>query len=178
MRARHALSALLAACVVTLACGDDQVREQRKELLRPDEILRKQSEERERLRIFDDQGELIPSGEEIADLELPKGLHQFRELEREHYFDAPRITIDKLERYFGSRLLPMGVEYTNTSVTFQDAHVKGADPTALLVTVRIGQVTGTDPASELLIRIAKPPHKLKTREETEKELAEARKYAD
>lgn len=173
---RSGLWALL--LVVTAGCGDDPPPpvEQRKELLRPDETRRRRIEERERQRIFDQAGELIPSGELVAQLELPKGVKLYRELDPEYFLEAPRITIEQLERYFAPRLEPTGVTRTATSVTFEGARIK-ANPTARVVTLRLARVDSTEPATEMMLRMAPAPRIFPSEAEVERQLAEQRKYA-
>jgi hypothetical protein len=161
-----------------VACGDEPpVVEQRKELLRPDEIRRRRVEELERQRVFDAKGELIGSGEELAELEMPRGLKLYRQLEREHYLEAPNITLEQLDRYFAPRLEPYGVERTATSLTFERARVKDK-PHVPAVTVRIARVqTSGAPACDVTLKVAPPPRVFKTEEQSQRELAERQKYA-
>lgn len=163
---------------LALACGDAPPEvAQRKALLRPDDVQRRRVEELERRRIFDPQGELIASGERVAGLELPKGLELYRELDREHFLQAPRITLPQLERFFAPRLEPASITRTATSVAFERARIKDS-PASPLLTVRIAQVAGSEPASELLLREAPPPRVFPSAAELEQQLAERRKYAD
>lgn len=177
LRARPRLTWLLLAALAgaAAACGDDPPP-RRKELLRPDETLRRRAEELEKSRIFDAQGELIPSGELVAGLEMPRGLKLFRQTEREHYFDAPRISIEQLERYFAPRLEPSGMARAPKSLTFEGAKIKDA-PEALPVTLRMARVDSSETASELMLRTAPPPRVFPSQEEVERQLAERRKYA-
>jgi hypothetical protein len=163
---------------LTASCGDAPPEvEQRKALLRPDEVRQRRADELEQRRIFDPQNELIPSGERVAGLELPRGLKLYRELDREHFLEAPRITREQLERYFAPRLVPSGITRTATSVTFESAQIKDS-PTSPLLTVRIAQVAATDPASELMLREAPPPRVFPSEAQAQKQLAERLKYAD
>jgi hypothetical protein len=159
------------------ACGDDPPVEQKKALLRPDENRRRRAEELESRRIFDAKGELIPSGQELGELELPKGLKVYRQLEREHYLEAPRITLEQLERYFGPRVEPMGVERTATSVTYTHARIKGR-ASAPPVTLRIARVVANEPACDVLLRMAPPPRVFPTEAQLQAELEKRRKYAN
>jgi hypothetical protein len=150
---------------------------QRKELLRPDEIRRRRVEELERQRIFDDKGELIASGEELGELELPRGLKLYRQTEREHYLEAPEISLEQLDRFFGPRLEPWGVERTATSLTFERARIKDK-PQAPAVTLRIAKVhTSGAPACDVTLKVAPLPRPFPTEAESQRELAERQKYA-
>jgi len=166
----------LLACAA--ACGDDPPEvAHSKALLRPDEVLHRRAEQIEQRRIFDPQGELIPSGERVVGLELPKGVKLYRELEREHFLEAPRITLAQLERYFAPRLEPAGITRTATSVTFESARIKDS-PTSPLLTVRLAKVGGAEPASELMLREAPPPRVFPSEAEVQRKLAERAKYAN
>lgn len=184
VRNRAWLSWLLLTLPLTLvsallaACGDDPpVVEQRKELLRPDEIRRRRVEDLERQRIFDEKGELIASGEELGELELPRGLKLFRQTEREYYLEAPEISLEQLDRFFAPRLEPWGVERTATSITFQRAQVKD-NPLAPAVTLRIAKVkTSGAPACDVTLEVAPPPRAFPSEEESKRKLAERQKYA-
>jgi hypothetical protein len=151
--------------------------EQRKELLRPDEIRRRRVEELERQRVFDEKGELIASGEELGELELPRGLKLFRQTEREYYFEAPEIALEQLDRFFAPRLEPWGVERTATSLTFERAQIKDS-PMAPAVTLTIARVhTSGAPACDVTLKVAPPPRPFPTEAESQRQLAERQKYA-
>ena len=169
---------LLGSLALTAACGDAPPEVvQRKALLRPDEVRQRRIEAIEQRRIFDAQGELIPSGERVAGLEMPKGLKLYREVDREHFLEAPRITREQLDRYFAPRLEPASITRTATAVAFESARIKDS-PLSPLLTVRIAQVIATDPASELLLREAPPPRVFPSEAQAQKQLAERLKYAN
>ena len=177
MRYTSRILGLLLLATAATACGSDPQQEQKKALLRPDETRRRLAEELERQRMFDAKGELIGSGEDLAELEMPKGLKLYRRLERAYYLEAPRISMEQLERYFGPRLEPTGVARTATSVTYENARIKDR-PAAPPISLRISSVEGTEPACDVQLRVTAPAGVALTAEETEKILEEKRKYAN
>ena len=104
------------------------------------------------------------------------GLTLYRELDREHFLEAPRITREQLERHFAPRLEPASITRTATSTAYESSRIKDS-PNSPLLTVRIAQVTGTEPASELLLREAPPPRVFPSEAQAQKQLAERLKYA-
>lgn len=157
-------------------CGREKA-EQRRELLRPVDVHQKRIEE---LRLVDANGELIPSGEKIAGLELPKGLSLYRSFEdgwREWYLVGSRLDMAQLERYFATRLDPLALERNATSVLFKDAYLRD-DPNARRVSVRLAKMIGEVPTTDVYIRQAPPPRIFRSGEEAEAQIEARRKHAD
>jgi hypothetical protein len=158
------------------ACGKDE-QETRRALLRPVDVRQKQIAEREKRRLFDANGELIPSGEKIAGLELPKGLELYRSFENEWYYEAKRINMGQLDRYFAARLDPLALERNATHVLFANAHLR-SDPAARLVSVRLASLVANQVTTDVYIRQSPPVRTYPSERQAEAQLEARRKRAE
>jgi hypothetical protein len=166
-------------CVVLLSCGlaacsSDEQQEGRRALLRPVDTRQKRLAQQEKHRLFDAAGELIPSGEKIVGLELPKGLELYRSFEHEWYYEAKRINLGQLDRYFAARLDPLGVNRNATYVTFENATLRD-DPKARRMTVRIASMIGHSTVTDVYIRQAPPIRQYATTQAQAEAQIEARR---
>jgi hypothetical protein len=169
-------------CFVLLSSGlsacSSEKQEARRALLRPVDVQQKRIAEHEKRRLFDAAGELIPSGEKIVGLELPKGVELYRSFEHEWYYEAKRINLGQLDRYFAARLDPLGIDRNATHVTFENATLRD-DPKARRVTVRIASLIGHTTVSDVYIRQAPPIRQYATTEaQAEAQIEERRKRAE
>jgi len=158
------------------ACSSDE-QETRRTLLRPVDVRQKTIAEHEKRRLFDANNELIPSGEKIAGIDLPKGLELYRSFENEWYYEARRINLGQLDRFFGARLDPLAIDRNATHVTFENASLR-SDPSARRVTVRIAGLIGHRTASDVYIRQTPPIRKYPSESQSAAQIEARRKRAD
>ena len=158
------------------ACGKDE-DEQRRALLKPVDMRQKRIAEREKKKLFDEAGELIPSDQKVAGLTLPRGVELYRSFEYEWYLEAKHIDVPPLERYFSARLDPLGIEHNNNTVTFTDAYLRD-DPRARRVTVRLARMIGHTTTTDVYISQVPPPRVFKSGKDAEEQLEAMRKRAD
>lgn len=74
----------------------------------------------ERQKLYDRGGRLLESDTTIAGLTLPKGLEPFFEKDRRHAFRTG-VPLDKLQAYFGPRLMTGEVERVGEGAIFRHA---------------------------------------------------------
>jgi hypothetical protein len=161
----------------SLAGCEREKEEKQRELLRPVDMRQKRIDE---LRLVDANGELIPSGEKIAGLELPKGLSLYRSFDdgwREWYLVGSRLEMAQLDRYLTARLDPLAIERNAKSVFYKDAYLRD-DPNARRISVRMTKLIGDIPTTDVYIRQAPPPRIFRSGEEAEAQIEARRKHAD
>jgi hypothetical protein len=159
-----------------IGCGSDK-EDQRRVLLKPPDMRQKLITERAKKTLFDPLGNLLPSGEITAGVNMPKGMRLYRSFENEWYFEARNIPMPALDRYFAARVDPLGIERNATSVTFQDAMPRDTNK-ARRVTIRIGQLIGADPVCDVYVRQAAPPRAYPSEQQAEAQMEARRKHAD
>lgn len=76
-------------------------------------------------RLFDYEGNLLESDEVVAGLTLPRGLSAAGEMDRFHAYRSD-VPIEKLQAYFGPRLITGQVDRHGSGATFRDAVPRGA----------------------------------------------------
>ena len=158
-------------------CGRDKKEEELRTLLRPVDMRAKRIEE---LRLVDANGDLIPSGEKIAGLELPKGLTVYRSFEdgwHEWYLIGSRLEMAQLDRYFAARLDPLALERNDTHVLFKDAYLRD-DPNARRISVRLTKKIGEGVTTDVYIRQAPPPRIFRSGDEAEAQIEARRQHAE
>jgi hypothetical protein len=163
-------------CAGLCACGSDE-QDTRRSLLRPVDTRTKAIAEQAKRRLFDANGELIPSGEKIAGLELPKGLELYRSFENEWYYEARRINLGQLDRYFAARLDPLGIDRNATHVTFENAALRD-DPKARRISVRVASLIGHHTVSDVYIRQTPPIRQYPSESQAEAQIEARRKRAE
>ncbi|MFW5920847.1 MAG: hypothetical protein ACOCUS_03320 [Polyangiales bacterium] len=117
-------------------CGDDGERSQ------PAQPSRQQSESAdskdgaEREQLYATDGSLLESDDTVAGLTLPKGLEPFREEERRHVYRTT-VSLEKLQKYFGPRLMTGEVERIGEGVIYRDATARDAEGAKVHMDVKI-----------------------------------------
>jgi hypothetical protein len=181
MRARIPAMVLLAALAgAPLAgCGDDPQRERKRALLQPNhDVHRKAAEAREKRRLVDDEGDLLPSGEKVAGVMVPKGLTLYRRFEGQSFYKGTQVSTDQLERYFSAELLKARIERTDSLVLFSDA-VPRSNPKAIPFELSITRLRGAEKATEVVFRERRPAARSYFGQKVDPEkLEQARRYAD
>jgi hypothetical protein len=172
---------VITTCATLLApalggCGGDK-DEARRALLRPVDMNAKRRAEREKMRIVDAKGELIPSDQKIAGITLPKGIELYRSFELEWYLEGKHIEMGQLERYFSARLDPLAVERGQTFTTFKDARLRG-EPNARRVTVELSRKFGGTTTTDVYIRQMRPPRVFVPEKQAEAQLQARRQRAE
>jgi hypothetical protein len=172
-----ALLAALAGAALS-GCGDDPQRERKRALLQPSDAKRKAAEEREKRRLVDKEGELLPSGETAAGIMVPRGLTLYRTYEGQSFYKGNRVTAQQLERFFSAQLLKARIERTDSMVLFAEA-VPRSNPKAIPIDLRITRLRGSSRAIEVVFRGPRPGRKYDFRPKVdEAQLEQARRYAD
>ncbi|MDH5673370.1 MAG: hypothetical protein OEZ06_14545 [Myxococcales bacterium] len=130
-------------------------------------------------KLFDAQGKLLPSGETVAELPIPRGMLLIKSGKYEWVYQSERVGIEALTDYLGPRLFTGNVDRrSDGSTTYVAARIK-EKPKAPPVTVRAARLSGARHASRLHIRQAAPVEKpALSREQAEELLRERRAYAD
>lgn len=171
------LAALAGAALA--GCGDDPKREERKRaLLQPNDAKRKADEAREKRRLVDDEGDLLPSGEKVAGIMVPKGLTLYRRYQGQSFYKGNRVSADQLERFFSAQLQDAKVERTESMVLFADA-VPRSNPKALPIDLRVTRLRGSERATEVVFREPRPPtRKYYGAKVDHAQIEQARRYAD
>lgn len=85
---------------------------------------------------FDRGGALLPSGTRVVGLELPMGLREVRQVEREHVFHTD-VPVEKLEAYFLARVTPTEVARVGRGVILRRASPKGVRGAVVPLDIRI-----------------------------------------
>ncbi len=75
--------------------------------------------------LYASDGSLLPSGEVVAGLPLPRGLEPILSQGREHVYRS-KVPLEKLQRYFGPRLLTGQVEPLGGGVVYRGARPRDA----------------------------------------------------
>lgn len=176
MRIRTVWLCLSLLASVAVGCGRNEDA-QRRALLKPPDTRQKLIAEREKKVLFDALGNLLPSGELTAGVNMPKGMRLYRSFENEWYFEARNIPMAALDRYFAERLDPLGIERNATSVTFQDA-IPRDDKKARRVTIRVGKLIGSGDVCDVYMRQAAPPRVFPSEQQAEAQMEARRKHAD
>jgi hypothetical protein len=73
--------------------------EQRRQLLRGQDLDKQRNEQIDKTRLTDEHGDLLPSETKVAGLVLPRGFNPKFTLDYEWYYDGA-LPLDKLEKYF------------------------------------------------------------------------------
>jgi len=135
------LATVLAAVVV--GCGDDASRAE-DQLWAPRDRAQAESEERAPP-LYDAEGNLLPSGEKIAGLELPRGLAEQEELsqDRRHTFHS-EVPMRKLQEFFGTRLITGEVDRLGGGAVYRNAVPKGVRGGVVRMDVSILPMRGGD----------------------------------
>ncbi|MBK8171317.1 MAG: hypothetical protein IPK60_13355 [Sandaracinaceae bacterium] len=87
-------------------------------------------------RLYDDNGELLESNLRIASLALPRGLTEKFTEGRLHSYETT-VPAEKLQRYFGPRLITGSVERIGEGAIYRMANVRGAPSSSPRVDVAI-----------------------------------------
>jgi hypothetical protein len=178
-----ALSAALGCGLLGAGCGEqgrseDEVRrDYRKALLAADDRRQQREQKHEETRVQDQRGALIPSGERVAGLLLPRGLSLRLSFEREWYYETT-LSAAALRAYFGPRLNTLEVvQGGGDTVTYQNA-VPRDTPGAEHINVRIGPLPNQRDKTEVNIRMAPDATPPRSEAEARLELEMNAKYAD
>jgi hypothetical protein len=154
-RERRAVAlCLLVANLAACSGKDGSDDERRRALLRPPDPALARAAEREKARLADDEGALLPSDKVFAGITLPRGFAGVLALEHERYYRSAYVSLAQLDRYFSGRLAAQAVERSPHTIRFVAAREK-ENPKAIPVTVRIGVAPGVPGTHE--IYIAEPP---------------------
>lgn len=106
----------------------------------------------------DAAGNLLPSGERVAWLELPRGLSSFPTGRTvEHLFKARGIAIDRIQAFFGARVVAASTRRQGTDgiVMTRGAPTSGAQPKQ--TTLDVSVLRGSTP-DEVLVYIYERPY--------------------
>ena len=107
-------------------------------------------------RIFDEDGDLIPSEQSVAGLILPRGLTPADAPRTRVVFPLMEIPAEALERYFVPACSPRKINHSQGGATeFVSAKISRTIR-GTVVTIRIVKLAGANAASELYIRQAVP----------------------
>jgi hypothetical protein len=158
------LSIVVAIATVALLGGGaqgcsreaDHKQERQRALLRPSDYRQKLEEQARKKQLWDAKGDLIDSGEQIAGLNLPKGVSLIEQIDSRWYLTSTRLPYAALDSYFGKQLFTGQVERDANSVSYVGANIK-RDPKALKVNVRISKQMGGDGSCELVIQQGRIP---------------------
>jgi hypothetical protein len=180
MRARRLAGWLLCATLTLAAagCGDGADDERKRALLQPRDGKRKLEQEKEKRRIFDADGDLLPSGDKVGGVMLPKGLTLYRRLDEHRFYRTTQVSWEKLDRWFGSQLISTTVERRDGSVTFGGAVPKD-NLKAPRLDLHVTRLRGGPASSEVYFRLSKsftvapPPD-----QQTEAQLQKSRQFRD
>lgn len=169
-RTHRSLSPVLGATWLLLgllsgAC-EDKMNEQRdarlahrKALLAAEDRRAQREQKYAQTRVQDAQGELIPSGEKVAGIELPRGLKLRLGFAREWYYETT-LPAEAVRAYFGPRLdTAQVVPGAAGTITYVNALPRDT-PNAERVNVRIGPLPKQRGKTEINIRlqtIVRPP---------------------
>jgi hypothetical protein len=162
-------SALL---VVGCSSADDARRaEQRRQLLRGEDLEKSQQDRLNKLRLTTYDGDLLPSDTRMAGVVLPRGFALKFTFEYEWYYDGA-LPLNKVEKYFGQQLDFEAIERPDAySIVYAQAKTKG-DTAMKPVAVKIYPVPGRSDWSRIYIHASKPlPEHIPTPDEVRALLA-------
>jgi hypothetical protein len=177
-RSQLLASLALLSCTAsfTLAAGcssGDSARraEQRRQLLRGDDLDRQRNARLEKQRVTTYEGDLLPSDTRTAGVVLPRGFNLKFTFEYEWYYDGA-LPLNKVEQYFTKQLDFEAIEHPDASaILFAQAKTKG-DKAMTPVSVKIFPVPGRADWSRIYIHAPKPlPEHIPTPEEVRALLA-------
>ncbi|HEX2675146.1 MAG TPA: hypothetical protein VHM19_00865 [Polyangiales bacterium] len=150
--------ALGVACLLGASSGchrKSQDDERRRAVLKPVDLHDKERELYEKMRLYDDQGNLLASDVKVAGMNLPRGMTQTFVLEREWYFDGP-IPPNKVDAYLHAHLEIGQISWpSNNTVEYAMSKVKDT-PDSPPVLVRLFPSPGRGGSVRLYIRQAAP----------------------
>jgi hypothetical protein len=141
----------LTLALASAACGDDADRERKRALLKPVAGKVKIAQAQEKRRIFDDDGELLPSGEKVGGVMLPRGLTLYRRVDQHSFYRTTEIKFEKLDSYFAEQLMSTTVERKPNAVTFGGAVPKNALKSPRLE-LSVTRLRGGPSSTEVYIR--------------------------
>jgi hypothetical protein len=173
---RAASVAWLCAAGASLVAGcssaeDARRAEQRRQLLRGQDLDKARDERLSKSRLTTYDGDLLPSDTRMAGIVLPRGFVLKFTFEYEWYYDGA-LPLKKVEKYFGHQLDFEAVEHPDAySIVFAQAKTKG-DAAMKPVAVKIYPVPGREDWSRIYIHAPKPlPEHIPTPEEVRALLA-------
>lgn len=91
--------------------------------------------------LYDAHGALVPSGEVVSGVPLPRGLELVSERGRSHVYRT-EVPLQKVQAYFGQRLNTPHVERVGEGAVFENAVVQSPTGQELRVTVSILPMVG------------------------------------
>lgn len=168
----------LALASQLLACEEAPQQPEAPPPLAPRDYAAAQRQVVERERVFDEQGNLLPSNETVAGIVLPRGLTPEYTFEHEWYLRS-QAKQEQLRAYFGPRLLTGKVERSGMgTVTYVNAQPKDSKQKRF-VTVRIGPAPRNRNESEVFIsETPMMPIERPSEAESKKQILERMRYAD
>ncbi len=119
--------------------------------------------------LYDAQGELLPSGEVVAGLALPRGLQPVLTSDREHVYRT-KVSLQRLQRYFGPRLLTGKVEPLGGGVVYREAVARDARGAKVKLDVKL--VPGAAGTRVEIVELPPSPPKPPPLEELERRARE------
>lgn len=131
-------SPLFLALVVALAgCSrgtKDTVQGRR---IAPSVAPKAATQEPEAESIFDEEGVLKPSGEQLAWLELPMGFTERKSSQGTHHVYAGNVPVESVTRFFDRRVFTSKIELVGRGVQYKGAGPKTLDPKAMRFNIGI-----------------------------------------
>jgi hypothetical protein len=167
----------LSLTLVVSACGDDSKSERKRALLQPRDGKLKLEQEKEKRRIFDDDGDLLPSGEKVGGVMLPKGLTLYRRIDQHSFYRTTEIKFEKLDPYFAEQLISTTVERKDSAVTFGGAVPKN-NLKAPRLELSVTRLRGGPSSSEVYIRQSTTFRRAPPPDSPEAQLDPARQFPD
>lgn len=135
--ARCPCAAAAALAMMALAgCGDDGDRSQASQAAQGDDEPAEPADGLEREPLYAPDGSLLESDEAVAGLTLPKGLEPFRDEDRRHVYRT-EVPLEKLQKYFGPRLMTGEVERIGEGAIFRNAVARDAEGAKVHMDVKI-----------------------------------------
>ena len=169
------LAAWLSVAVLVVACSDDK---RAAEGAQAPKAAPKAAVKVDRVRYYDDKGNLLPSEQVVAGVTLPVGLKQRSRRERRTVFTMTReVPFKKVVAYFGPRLFTGQVEASDHEVAYLKAVPNDQLDALVKLDVRVSKRMGGE-TDVTLVEYSKNFAKPATPAEAQKALKEHFKTAE
>lgn len=161
--------------------AEEHLERERQQHLQPRDLRAEWAAEREKQRVFNDDGSLMPSDRVLLGITLPRGLVSVHESTGQWYFHSS-ASLEVLRAYFGPRLFTGQITQGGRGrVTYVNATPKDRKPDdpQYVMSVRIGPSPADPRRNEVHIsEVPRNPVEFPSEEEVRAKLEARRKYAD
>jgi hypothetical protein len=141
------------ALVLALAaCGEDTKEQQRRELLTPPNKAAIQAEKKEKAKVVDEEGALLPSDLVLGGFTVPRGFEVTKSYTNEWVLHSKSASARITANYVDTQVFTGGITRTSAGgFRFESAQLR-KDRSLPRVAVRVSPIKGQKNGTELVIR--------------------------